>query len=262
MARTIRASRGGIIYHVLNRGNGKQKVFHDSEDYRVFLKGVESSGINVPMRILSYCLMPNHFHLVLWPKRDGDLSRWMQRLMSKQIGFYRAKYSSVGHIWQGRFKAFPCQNGHHLLRVIRYVERNALQANLVSRAEDWKWSSAYWRPRSNGPVKLTKPPVFHSSNWFEYLNQPQPEDELKLLRECVNKDRPWGSKRWVEVTAEELGLSSSFRNRGRPLKLGESMDIPIYGLGKGGKKIRMTPIMGETASFDGEGVRTYNAASP
>ncbi len=85
----------------------------------------------LPLRILGYVLLPNHFHLVLWPRRDGDLSRWMQWLLTSHVRRYHRHYHGSGHVWQGRFKAFPIEQDEHLLAVLRYVERNPLRANLV-----------------------------------------------------------------------------------------------------------------------------------
>ena len=107
MPRTVRASLGGYSYHVLNQGNGRSQVFHKSEDYAAFLQAVTQSSVRLPMGVLAYCLMPNHFHLVLRPHGDGDLSRWMQWLMTTHVRRYLTHYSHSGHVWQGRFKAFP-----------------------------------------------------------------------------------------------------------------------------------------------------------
>jgi hypothetical protein len=93
------------------------------------------------MRVLAYCLLNNHFHLILRPHNDGDLSRWMQWLLTSHVRRYHRHYHSSGHVWQGRFKAFPVQDDDHPLTVIRYVERNPLRANLVKYAERWPWSS-------------------------------------------------------------------------------------------------------------------------
>jgi REP-associated tyrosine transposase len=105
MPRTARASVGGLCYHVLNRGNARRDVFHKAGDYQAFLKAMADAGREVPMRVLAYCLMPNHFHLVLWPFGDGDLSRWMHWLMTAHVRRYHQHYHSSGHVWQGRFKA-------------------------------------------------------------------------------------------------------------------------------------------------------------
>ena len=104
MARTARASVGGICYHVINRGNARQQVFFKKEDFAAFLDLIEEAGVRLPMRVLAWCLIPNHFHLVLWPHNDGDLSRWMQWLTTSHVRRYHRHYRSSGHVWQGRFK--------------------------------------------------------------------------------------------------------------------------------------------------------------
>ena len=131
MPRTARASVGGYCYHALNRGNGRARVFHDDDDYNAFLHLLREASARVPMRLIGYCLMPNHFHLVLWPYEDGYLSHWMQWLLTSQVHGYRKRNRGSGHVWQGRFKAFPIEQDDHLLQVLRYVERNALRASLV-----------------------------------------------------------------------------------------------------------------------------------
>ena len=137
MPRTARACSGGYTYHILNRGNARATVFHKPDDYEAFVDMMAEASVRTPMRILAYCLMPNHFHLALWPRDDGDLSRWMHWLMTTHVRRYLRHYRSSGHVWQGRFKAFPTQEDEHLLTLLRYIERNPLRARLVGRAEDW-----------------------------------------------------------------------------------------------------------------------------
>ena len=127
MPRTARACLGGYTYHVLNRGNARATVFHKPADYDAFIEMMAEASLRHPMRILAYCLMPNHFHLALWPCADGDLSRWMHWLLTAHVGRYLRHYHSSGHIWQGRFKAFPTEEDEHLLTVLRYIERNPLR---------------------------------------------------------------------------------------------------------------------------------------
>ena len=143
MPRTARASIGRICYHVLNRGNARQDVFHEDDDHLRFIELIQEACERVPMRVLAWCLMSNHFHLVVWPHADGELSRWMQWLLTSHVRRYHSRYHSSGHVWQGRFNAFPIQQDQHLLTVIRYVERNPLRAGLVGRAEQWPWSVSY-----------------------------------------------------------------------------------------------------------------------
>jgi putative transposase len=141
MPRTARASLGGSCYHALNRGNGRAQVFHDEDDDAGFLRLLRQACSRVPMRLVAFCLMPNHFHVVLWPPGDEDLGRWMHWLLTTHVHGYRRRYGGSGHVWQGRFKALPIAQDDHLLNVLRYVERNPLRAGLGSGAPDWRWSS-------------------------------------------------------------------------------------------------------------------------
>ena len=99
------------------------------------------AGERTGTRLIAYCLMPNHFHLTLWPERDDEVSDYMMWLLTAHVRRYHKHYQSSGHVWQGRFRSFPIQEDDHLLAVLRYTERNALRAGLVQRAEDWPWSS-------------------------------------------------------------------------------------------------------------------------
>jgi REP-associated tyrosine transposase len=186
MPRTARASVGGYCYHVLNRGNGRARVFHDADDYNAFLHLLRQASARVPMRLIGYCLMPNHFHLVLCPFQDGDLSEWMQWLLTAQVHGYRKRYRGSGHVWQGRFKAFPIEQDDHLLQVLRYVERNALRAGLVERAELWEWFSL--------PVWLAPPlwpwldpgPVPRPASWLEHVQPRTPKPSWPLCERVSN----------------------------------------------------------------------------
>ncbi|MFL5328332.1 MAG: transposase [Gemmataceae bacterium] len=218
MPRTARASVGGVCYHVLNRGNGRTKVFHDDDDYLGFIDLLQQAEERLPVRILGYNLMPNHFHLVLWPRRDGDLSRWMQWLLTSHVRRYHRLYRGSGHVWQGRFKAFPIEQDEHLLTVLRYIERNALRANLVRKAELWPWSSLALRDAGKRPPWLSPWPVDRPRNWTAWVNQAQTPAELKALHRCIARGTPFGDDRWTKRTAARLGLESSLRPRGRPRK--------------------------------------------
>ena len=218
MPRTARASVGGMCYHVLNRGNGRAEVFHKDADYAAFLDLMVEANERLPMRVLGYVLMPNHFHLVLWPHGDGDLSRWMQWLMTSHVRRYHRHYHGSGHVWQGRFKAFPIQQDEHLLTVLRYVERNPLRARLVRCAKNWLWSSLAWRVRGKRPELLAEWPVACPRNWLANVNSVQSEAELAAVERSIARGSPLGDDRWVERTATRLGLESSLRPRGRPRK--------------------------------------------
>jgi len=218
MPRTARASVGDLCYHVINRGNAQSEVFHKAGDYQVFVELISLACERIPMRVLAYCVMPNHFHLALRPYSDRDLGRWMQWFLTAHVRRYHQHYRSSGHVWQGRFKAFPIEQDDHLLTVLRYIERNPLRAGLVEHAEDWRWSSLqHWR--AAGPVDTIDPgPVARPENWLQWVNRPLAAAELEEVRRSVNRGTPYGSAAWVSRMAAALGLTASLRPRGRPRK--------------------------------------------
>lgn len=205
MPRIARASAGNVCYHVLNRGNARNEVFHKAGDYGAFLRLLNQANERVSMRLLAFCLMPNHFHLVAWPRNDGDLSSWMQWLMTAHVRRYHRHYDSSGHVWQGRFKAFPIQSDEHLLTVMRYVERNPVRAN-----------SAGTPPEDYEVVKLHAGPIKKRANWLDWVNQPLSQAESEALQLSLTRGRPFGSERWQKQTARKLNLESTMRPRGRP----------------------------------------------
>jgi len=218
MPRTARADSGGVCYHVLNRGNGRAEVFHKPEDYEAFLRLIPLANERLPLRVLGYCLMPNHFHLVLWPHEDGDLGRWMQWLMTSHVRRYHRHFGGSGHVWQGRFKAFPIQQDEHLLTVLRYAERNPLRAGLVERAEAWQWSSLRERLSCEPSEILHRLPLELPRDWRVRVNRAQSAAEEAALRRSIARGSPYGSEHWTKLTATRLGLQHTLNPRGRPRK--------------------------------------------
>jgi putative transposase len=220
MGRPLRAATGGVIYHVLNRANAGLPMFEKPGDFEGFERVLDEAHARLSTRILAYCLMPNHWHLVLWPYRDGELTQFMSWVTLTHTQRWHAHRQSAGsgHLYQGRFKSFPVQADEHLLVVCRYVERNALRAGLVSSAEAWRWSSV-WR-RTNGhrglPAWLCHWPIKRPQDWVDWVNQPQTPAELESLRNSVQRGRPYGSSSWVSWAAEELRLDGTLKPRGRP----------------------------------------------
>jgi putative transposase len=224
MPRTARASVGGFCYHVLNRGNGRAQVFHHDGDCAAFVQLIRQACRRVTMRVLAYCLLPNHFHLAVWPHGDQDLSTWMHWLLTAHVRRYRKHYRGSGHIWQGRFKAFPIQEDGHLLAVLRYIERNPLRAGLATRAEDWPWSSLPAWSRAALLPFLHAGPVPRPLDWVDHVNTPLHESELKHIRQCVRRGMPFGHADWTNATAAQLGLEDTLRPRGRPRKSSSPAD--------------------------------------
>ncbi|HEY7159103.1 MAG TPA: transposase [Gemmataceae bacterium] len=223
MGRPLRACQGGYVYHVLNRANGRLPLFHKDGDYHAFQSVLVEACAQVPMRVLSWCVLPNHWHLVLWPRADGELSRFVGWLTLTHTQRWHAHYHNVGtgHLYQGRFKSFPVQEDEHLLTVCRYVERNALRAGLVKRAEDWR-SCSLWQRRAGTALAqavLWEWPVPCPSSWLKEVNAAQTLGELEALRRCVRRGQPFGEEGWVETTVRRLGLEGTMRPPGRPRKV-------------------------------------------
>ena len=216
MARAPRIIRSNECYHVINRGNQKARVFHDDADYAAFLTYVREAQERVDLPLLAVCLMPNHVHLVVRPRQDGDIASWTSWLFTTQVRRHHCKYGTTGRLWQGRYKSCLIQQDHHLLTVLRYVERNALAGKLVARAEEWRWGSLNWRGSHNSPIALTPAPIELPSWWPEFVNQPMTSAELAAVRESVRRQRPFGSPDWAESAARESGIEQSLAPLGRP----------------------------------------------
>jgi REP-associated tyrosine transposase len=222
MGRPRRAAEGGYIYHVLNRANARLTIFDDAADYEAFesvlLQAVERSGT----RLLAYCIMPNHWHLLVWPRKDGELSRFLGWLTLTHTQRWHAHRHSAGsgHLYQGRFKSFPVEDDEHFYTVARYVERNAARANLVRRAEQWRWGSLFhWlRGSADDQRLLTAWPLPRQANWVQHVNEPLTEAELTAVRRSIDRGSPFGGSNWCQRTVERLRLEATLRPRGRPRK--------------------------------------------
>ena len=195
------------------------RLFEQPPDYRCFLRLVRRAQSRTPMRCLAYCVMPNHFHLVLWPAAEGDLSQFMFWLTTMHARTWQRFHGTegLGHVYQGRFKALPVAEDGHLLRLCRYVEQNPLRSGLVSRAEDWQWSSlSQWRDGGVG-VRLTPWPVVRPDDWLRLVNEVSP-DETASIRKVIRRSAPYGTDGWTEAIVSKLGLERTVAPIGRPKK--------------------------------------------
>lgn len=222
MGRPLRAVDGGWVYHVLNRSNARLPIFEKTADYdafeRILIEGVD----HYRPRLLAYCLMPNHWHLVVWPEEDGLLSQFVGWITLTHTQRWHAHRQTIGtgHLYQGRFKSFPVQANEHFYSLCRYVERNALRADLCRQAEDWRWSSLWHKAHgnSNSQSLLSKWPVPRPVDWLKHVNRAQSESEHATIRRSVARGTPLGGPRWTQRAVSELGLESTVRPRGRPRK--------------------------------------------
>ena len=220
MGRPKRAADGGLIYHVLNRANARMPIFEKPEDYAAFERVLEEAVARTGTRLLAYCVLSTHWHLVLWPQEDGELSRFTGWLTLTHTQRWHAHRHSIGsgHVYQGRFKSFPVQDDEHFYTVCRCVERNALRANLVRRAEDWRWGSLHRWQQGSAKDLLAAWPLRRLANWVQEVNVPHSEAELSALRRSVNRGCPFGEACWSDRIVARLGLESTLRFRGRPKK--------------------------------------------
>ena len=214
MPRRRRIAPAGFVYHVMNRAAGRLVLFETSSDYIAFEHVLSLGQLRTGMRILAYSLMHTHWHLLLWPDRDGALTAFAHWVTTVHARRWVLAHHSVGRgaVYQSRFKAVPVQTDEHLLTVWRYVERNPVRANLVSRAELWPWSSLAPSRHERVTPALSKPPIQLPDDWIELVNRPSTNTELQALREAIDKGTPYGEADWCASTARIVG----FRPRGRP----------------------------------------------
>ena len=220
MPRRPRLAAGDLAYHVLNRRVGRLQLFEEPADYAAFEKILAEAHAQTHIRIAAYCLMPNHWHLLLWPRHDGELSEVLRWITVTHTQRWHAHHHSAGTgpVYQGRFKSFPVQTDEHFLTVARYVERNALRAKLTDRAEDWQWSSLWRHTQTESTFAswLSEWPIERPRDWTITVNRPHPRSELEALRLSAQRGRPFGSEGWVRRMAKRLGMESTLRPRGRP----------------------------------------------
>jgi REP-associated tyrosine transposase len=219
MPRRPRVASGGYVYHVLNRAVGRARLFESDADYEAFVRVLGAAPRIVPMRLLAWCLMPNHWHLLVWPRKDGDLSEYLRWVSVTHTQRWHAAHGTAGTgpLYQGRFKSFPVQSDEHYWTVCRYVERNPLRANLVRSAAKWRWSSLAERSTTNGGL-LAEGPAPLPRRWAAWVERAESPLELMALRRSLARGAPFGSETWQKQTALRLGLGSSLRPRGRPKK--------------------------------------------
>ena len=200
-------------------------MFFTDKDYLAFFKALDEALARYPgVQILSLCVMPNHWHLVVRPRRDGELSAFMRWLTQTHTQRWRHAKHTVGYgsLYQGRFKSFIVQEDRHFLVLCRYVERNPVRVRqkLVNRAEQWRWSSAWLRlnPQNEFAKVLSDWPVKRPANWLSLLHEDQAERDEQQVLVSLERNRPMGETGWTERMVNRLGLNHTLRPPGRPRK--------------------------------------------
>jgi putative transposase len=220
MSRQARNTPGGLVYHVLNRANGRVRLFRKDEDFLAFEKVLAEAMERHPVRLLDWCVMSNHWHFVVWPKKDDDLTQFFRWLTHTHTQRWHAHYgtSGTGHVYQGRFKAFPVQEDHHLEQVLRYVELNPVRARAVRRASAWRWGSCHIR--KEGPAELAQLlsdwPIDMPRNWNAWLDAESDVEDVKRIQTAIARSQPMGDDKWTKRIASRLNLAHTLNPRGRP----------------------------------------------
>ena len=226
MPRPLRPIDDGLIYHVINRGNNRARVFRKKADFAAFLAALAELKVRKPFKLYGYCLLGNHFHLLIRPV-GASISRIMQSLLVSHAQRYHKHYRSGGHVWQGRFKSPVIQSDEHALTVLRYIEANPLRARIVRRAGDYPWSSypAHGLGRADELVDPLPPyeaispyAKVRQTKWAETVHLPIPGETLDAVRRSAATGLPYGSPDWVARLSKKLDLDLRIRPRGRPRK--------------------------------------------
>ena len=211
----------------MNRGNNRGEVFGDDGDREAFLEALGRTRSRYPFRLLGYCLMSNHFHLLLQPDAGQSISRILQSLTVAHTWQYHKRHHSSGHVWQGRFRSPVIQDDEHLLVVLRYIEADPLRAAMVADPGDYRWSSFQQHGMGRHDPLLSPFPEWEQLSrteaerrrrWRAKVRTPEREEELTAVRESLRSGRPLGESGWVDRLAERLRIDLEPRPRGRPRK--------------------------------------------
>jgi putative transposase len=194
------------------------RLFRKPEDYQAFERVLAEGLARYPVELYTYCIMPNHWHLVVRPGTDDALGRWLGWVGVTHVRRHHEHYHcrGGGHLYQGRFKSFPVSSDEHFLTLCRYVEANPRRAKLVDRAEHWQWGALWRRGQRTASLPLVRWPIRRPRDWIERVNRSLTGETLKQLRECAHRGRPLGNANWVLATAARLGLDFTLRGPGRP----------------------------------------------
>lgn len=221
MPRRPRTVFPGVAHHITQRGNDRQPVFYSTGDHRFYLELLARHCARSGARILGYCLMPNHIHLVAVPEREDSLARALRHAHSEYALAHNRAYGHTGHLWQNRFFSCP-MDGSHLMRALRYIDLNPVRAGLASRPWDWPWSSA----RAHGSDGCCDPVLdlrwaeycggWDCGEWREILLAGAGDGELAAIREATRTGQPLGSQDFLRRLEGLAGKRLKVLAQGRP----------------------------------------------
>ena len=223
MARLARLVLPGVPYHVTQRGNRRQQTFFEEGDYALYRDLLSEAARRARTRVWSYCLMPNHVHLIVVPADEDGLRRTFADAHRRYTAFINARHRWTGHLWQGRYGAVAMDEGH-LGAAARYVALNPVRARLVDRAGDWPWSSAraHLAGVDDGLVEVA-PLLERLGEFGTFLGGEEDQQATRALRISETTGRPVGTPEWVSAIELESGRSLAPRKRGPKPKAAEEV---------------------------------------
>ncbi|MDA8388765.1 MAG: transposase [Nitrospiraceae bacterium] len=219
MPRTARAVAQGFPHHITQRGNYRQTVFSGPHDYEQYLNWLRDYSVKYSLKIWAYCLMKNHVHFIAMPVTVDSMARTLKMLHMRYSQYFNAKKEMCGHLWQGRF--FSCVlDEKHLYAAVRYIENNPVRAGVVSKAEEYRWSSAGAHVLGSKDMVLSGdcPITDGIKNWAAYLREGEDEKDLTAIRENTKTGRPCGDEFFVIKIENMLGRQLRRSKGGRPRK--------------------------------------------
>ena len=225
MPRRDRIVVPSLPHHITHRGNRRDEIFRQADDYRIYLRLLRKAVERNPVKIWAYVLMPNHIHLIVVPEREDSLADAIQWAHGKYADVFNGLYGTVGHLWQGRFRS-TVMDESHLFNGVRYVERNPVRAGLVGKAEDYSWSSAavHCGFRSDPLVSGDLPFANVIQDWSGWLAGAETEEEIRRLRNCTQTGYPCGPDEFVRCLEQRVGHRIFSRNGSRGVKGDEGSD--------------------------------------
>lgn len=208
MARLPRIDIAGNYYHVLNRTNARVIISFTDCEYKLLEHIIEEACMFFDIHILAYCIMPNHFHFVVFTQQEGELGTVFKWITQTHTQRWHKKRNTIGtgSLYQGRFKSFPIQEDQYLFNVIRYVERNPLTANLVSNPLNWKYSSLYRRHKGTEKDRNILQPIDNllPKNYIKHLMTPISKKELDGFKKAINQNQAFGDDTYREAWRQKL----------------------------------------------------------
>lgn len=222
MARLARVVVPGMPHHITQRGNRKMQTFFSKDDYRIYLSLMAEWCRQYNVKIWAYCLMPNHVHLIVVPDSECGLCRAIGEAHRRYTLRVNSREGWQGHLWQGRFASFVMDESH-LISAARYIERNPVEASLVSSAADWPWSSAAGHISGRGDAVaegdwLTERTAGWVCTWQEHLQDHDEAEFVSAMQRHENTGRPIGDKGFLKRLEHQIGRKLLPAKRGRPRK--------------------------------------------